>query len=335
MTAAGEPSVMRTVCCAEFGPPEKLQRIEVPRPEPEANQVRVKIGAAGVGFVDGLMIQGKYQIKPPLPYFPGSEFAGEVDACGSGVTHLQPGDRVMGLVGSGAFADYLLAPANSLIAIPSQLSTEVAAGFFINYATALYGFAHCGALGAEDTVLILGAAGGVGSAAICVARATGARVIAAASSAEKRQAALDFGADEVIDYSQEDWRSALKKITENSGLQMVYDPVGGAVAEPAFRSLSPGGKHLVVGFASGEIPKLPFNLALLKQSSLVGVDWGGASRSDPQLNHKLMQTLMAWVSEGKLKPAAVVSLPMNQYQMGLKRQLAGEIVGKLVLTNSD
>ena len=184
-------------------------------------------------------------------------------------------------------------------------------------------------------MLILGAAGGVGSAAISVARAIGARVIAAASSPTKRQAALEFGAHEAVDYTQSDWRSALKKLTENNGLQMVYDPVGGAVAEPAFRSLSPGGKHLVVGFASGEIPKLPFNLALLKQASLVGVDWGGASRSDPTLNHRLMQTLMAWVMEDKLKPAAVVSLPMHQYQQGLKRQLAGDIVGKLVLTNSD
>ena len=241
---------MQAVCCAEFGPPEQLQRLEVPRPTPKDNQVRIKIGAAGVGFVDGLMIQGKYQIKPPLPYFPGSEFAGVVDAIGDAVTDLQPGDRVMGLAGSGAFADYLVTPANSLINIPAQLDIDVAAGFFINYATALYGFAHCSQLQADDTVLILGAAGGVGSAAISVARAIGARVIAAASSPAKRQAALDFGAQEVVDYSQEDWRSSLKKLTENSGLQMVYDPVGGAVAEPAFRSLSPGGKHLVVGLSS-------------------------------------------------------------------------------------
>ena len=324
---------MQAVCCSEFGPPEQLQRIDVPVPEPKSTQVRVKTGAAGVGFVDGLMVQGKYQIKPPLPYFPGSEFAGVVDAVGDQVTHLKPGTRVMGLAGGGAFADCLVTSASNLIVIPSQLDIATAAGFFINYATALYGFAHCSQLQADDTVLILGAAGGVGSAAICVARAMGAHVIGAASSAAKRQAALDFGAHEVIDYSQENWREELKKITENNGLQMIYDPVGGAAAEPAFRSLSPGGKHLVVGFASGDIPRLPFNLALLKQASLVGVDWGGASRSDPHLNHKLMTTLMEWVASGRLHPAAVVSFPMADYKQALTRQLAGEIIGKLVLTN--
>jgi NADPH2:quinone reductase len=239
----------------------------------------------------------------------------------------------MGLAGGGAFADYLITSADSLIALPAELDNTTAAGFFINYATALYGFAYCTQLQPTDTVLILGAAGGVGSAAICVARAIGARVIAAASSDVKRQAALGFGAHEVINYQEQNWREQLKRLTSSSGLQMVYDPVGGDVAEPAFRSLSPGGRHLVVGFASGQIPKLPFNIALLKQASLVGVDWGGASRADSGLNHKLMHTLMDWVASGKLTPAAVVTVPMQDYQEALKRQLAGEIVGKLVLTN--
>lgn len=325
--------MMRAVCCTEFGPPESLQRLDVAMPEPQPTQVRVKIAAAGVGFVDGLMIQGKYQIKPPLPYFPGSEFAGFVDVVGSEVQHLKSGDRVMGLASSGAFADYLVTSADSLIPLPTELDNETAAGFFINYATALYGFAYCSGLQPGDTVLILGAAGGVGSAAICVARAIGARVIAAASSETKRQAALAFGAHDVINYREQNWREQLKSLTSSSGLQRVYDPVGGDVAEPAFRSLSPGGRHLVVGFASGQIPKLPFNIALLKQASLVGVDWGGASRADPSLNHKLMHTLMDWVASHKLTPAAVVTAPMHDFQQALKRQLAGEIVGKLVLTN--
>jgi NADPH2:quinone reductase len=230
---------MKKVCCNEFGPPESLQRIEVDTPAPQAGEALISISAAGVGFVDGLMVQGLYQVKPPLPYYPGSEFAGVVSAVGESVTHVKPGDRVLGMATNGAYADSVSAVASSLVKLPANLSDAIAAGFYINYATALYGLRDCGDLKAGETLLILGAAGGVGSAAISVAKAMGARVIAAASSEEKRRAALSFGADHTVDYTDPNWRDALKELTKGSGLNMVYDPVGGDKAEPAFRSLSP------------------------------------------------------------------------------------------------
>ena len=325
---------MHSVCCYQFGSPDALERVDVDTPKPESGEVLVEITAAGVGFVDGLMVQGLYQVKPPLPYYPGSEFAGIVRTVGANVQGFIPGDRVMGLASSGAFADALTISAKQLIKLPAILDDATAAGLYINYATALYGLRDCGDLKSGETILILGAAGGVGSAAISVAKAMGAYVIAAASTAGKRDAAITFGADEVVDYSQPDWRDTLKAMTQGRGLNLVYDPVGGDTAEPAFRSLSPGGRFLVVGFASGTIPKLPFNLALLKRSALIGVDWGGESRADPSINHSLMTTLMDWIEHSKLKPAAVVTLPMSEFREGLNAQLAGKIVGKLVLKNN-
>lgn len=325
---------MLQVCCREFGPPETLERIEVATPEPAPGEALIEVGAAGVGFVDGLMVQGLYQVKPPLPYFPGSEFAGVVTAVAGDVGALNIGDRVMGLANGGAFADYLTMPANRLTRLPEQLDDATAAGFYINYATALYGLRDCGDLQRGERVLILGAAGGVGSAAICVAKAMGAEVIAAASSDAKRKAALSYGADEVVDYRDPNWRDALKAMTAASGLHMVYDPVGGDVAEPAFRSLSPGGRFLVVGFASGTIPKLALNLALLKRSAIIGVDWGGESRANPGINQSLMHTLMEWIAAGWLVPAAVSTRPMAEFRQALTDQLAGQVVGKLVLTNT-
>lgn len=325
---------MKIVCCRTFGPPQTLERIEIDVPVPAADEVLIDVSAAGVGFVDGLMIQGLYQVKPPLPYYPGSEFAGVVARAGSGVTDFHVGDRVLGIANNGAFADQLTIASDKLVRVPNNLSAEVAAGFFINYATALYGLRDCGKLQAGENILILGAAGGVGSSAISVAKAMGATVIAAASNLEKRQAALSFGADYSVDYTNPNWRQELKTITGVQGLNVVYDPVGGDKAEPAFRSLAPGGRFLVVGFAAGEIPKIPLNLALLKRSAIVGVDWGGEMRANPAINQTLMTTLMQWVSDGTLKPAPVQSRPMSDYQQSLTDQLAGQIVGKLVLTNA-
>ncbi len=324
---------MQIVCCERFGPPADLERIEQPVPEPRPHEVQVKVAAAGVGFVDGLMIQGLYQVKPPLPYYPGSEFAGEISALGAEVTHLRVGQRVMGLAQSGAYADYLCATAQSVVPVPEELDDATAAGFFINYATALYGLRNCGHLAPGESVLVLGAAGGVGSAAIAVAKAMGAYVVAAASTEDKRQAALGFRADAAVDYTAPDWRDALKALLADRGLNMVYDPVGGNVAEPAFRSLSPGGRFLVVGFAQGEIPKLPLNLALLKRAAIVGVDWGGEARANPTINAELMQTLSGWIENGKLRCASVTRRPMTDFRMALEDQLAGKVVGKLVLTN--
>ncbi len=322
---------MRSLVCKNFGPPENLEWVDRECLVPAEGELLIEVAAAGVGFVDGLMIQGLYQVKPPLPYYPGAEFAGVIRGFGSGVTGWHVGQRVMGL-GSGAFAEQLTINSQSVIALSSSLDDATAAGFYINYATALYGLRDCGALQRGETVLVLGAAGGVGSAAITVAKAMGARVIAAASSVQKRQAALEFGADACVDYTEPQWRAALREICAGS-LNMVYDPVGGEYSEPAFRSLSPGGRHLVVGFAAGEIPKLPLNLPLLKRASLVGVDWGGEARANPGINQELLTTLMDWIDRGKLVPATVVTRPMSEAASALSEQLSGSLVGKLVLVN--
>lgn len=324
---------MKIVCCHEFGTPDTLTRIEVPSPEPKDHEALINISAAGVGFVDGLMVQGLYQVKPSLPYYPGSEFSGVVLSVGANVTTVAPGDRVLGMANSGAFSDQAAVAADKLVKLPNNLNDAVAAGFFINYATALYGLRDCGQLQAGETILILGAAGGVGSSGICVAKAMGATVIAAASSPEKRQAALGFGADHCVDYTDPNWREELKDIVGSQGLNLVYDPVGGDKSEQAFRSLSPGGRFLVVGFAAGHIPRIPLNLPLLKRSAIVGVDWGGEMRANPSINAELMATLMQWIVEGKMTPAPVQSRPMDDYQQALTDQLAGSILGKLVLTN--
>ena len=322
---------MKKFVCQEFGPPSSLEEIELPLPSPKPHELRVEIDAAGIGFVDGLMIQGLYQVKPPLPYFPGSEFSGVITAMGDN-TEFQLGDRVFGLTNKGTLGDATCAPISQCYKTPDAMSNAIAAGWYINYLTALYGLRTCGDLQEGETVLILGAAGGVGSAAIAVAKAMGAQVIAAASSEAKRGYALASGADDVIDYSQDNWRAELKELTKTSGLNVVYDPVGGNATEIALRSLSPDGRLLVVGFASGTIPKVPLNLALLKRCSIVGVDWGGDSRANPEMNTPLMDTLLDWFSQGHLKPAAVTERRLSDVRDALADQLAGNIIGKLVLT---
>lgn len=325
---------MKAIVCETFGPPETLKQIDLPQPVAGDDSVLVNVHAAGVGFVDGLMVQGLYQVKPKLPYYPGSEFSGSVIAVGTNVRGIQPGQRVFGLSSGGAFADYTCANVNSVAVIPDHflLDDATAAGLPINYATALYGLRDCGHLQTGETLLILGAAGGVGSAAIAVAKAMGAHVIAGASTPDKREAALTFGADAAIDYGQENWRDQVKAAAPN-GVNLVYDPVGGDLADPAFRCLSPGGRFLVVGFASGTIPKLALNLALLKRSAIIGVDWGGESRAKPTINQALFSTIMAWIESGKLQPAGVERRAMSEFATALNDQLAGRILGKLVLEN--
>ena len=324
---------MQKFVCREFGPPSNLVEIELPLADPKSDEVQVDIAAAGIGFVDGLMIQGLYQVKPPLPYYPGSEFSGNVTAVGDAVDDFRVGDRVFGLTNQGALGDSTCVTANQCYKTPKNMSDALAAGWYINYLTALYGLQTCGDLQEDETLLILGAAGGVGSAAIAVAKAMGARVIAAAATDAKRDAARANGADEVVDYSQPDWRKALGALTKATGLNMVYDPVGGPATELALRSLAPDGRLLVVGFASGTIPKIPLNLALLKRCSIVGVDWGGDSRANPEINKPLMDTLLDWFERGRLTPANVVERKLSHCREALADQLEGKIIGKLVLAN--
>lgn len=320
---------MKTFVCETFGPPNQLKEVDIAPPPLDQGQVRIDVHAAGVGFVDGLLIQGKYQVKPPLPFYPGGEFSGVIVEAAVDAD-LEPGQRVMGMASSGAFGEQVVMQGDHVVVVPQSIPHPVAASLYANYATALFGLRDCGNLQAEETILILGAAGGVGSAAIAVARAMGARVIAAASTPEKRAAAIANGAHDSVDYTQPDWRKTLSAVIPD-GLNLVYDPVGGNYSEAAFRCLSPGGRFLVVGFAAGTIPSIPLNLALLKRSSIVGVDWGGEARAHPTINKELVGTILSWVAEGRLKPADVVERPIYEVREALEAQLAGEFVGKLVL----
>ncbi|MCF8469786.1 MAG: NADPH:quinone oxidoreductase family protein [Parvibaculum sp.] len=306
-----------------------MENIEEPVPGP--GQVLLDVEAAGLGYVDALLVRGTYQVKMPLPFVPGSEVAGTIEVVGEGVSSDLIGSRVMALSPCGALAEKVVIPAAVCSAIPDDMSAEAAAGFLVSYCTALYGLKNCGHLQPGETVLVLGAAGGVGMAAIDVAKAMGAHVVAAASTKEKRAAARAHGADMVLDYSAPDWRKALDALIEKRGVNVVYDPVGGAYSETAFRCLAPGGRHLVVGFANGEIPKLPLNLALLKRASLVGVDWGGEIRANPHVNGSLLHQLTDWVVAGKIHPEPAASFPLEEAGDVLQRLLERKMIGKPVI----
>jgi len=322
---------MRAIRCVNYGEPSELRVENLEEPVPGPGQVLIDVEAAGLGYVDALLVRGTYQVKMPLPFVPGSEVAGTIEAVGEGVSGDLIGSRVMALSPRGALAEKVAIPAAVCSTIPDDMSAEAAAGFIVSYCTALYGFENCGHLQPGETVLVLGAAGGVGMAAIDVAKAMGARVIAAASTAEKRDAAKAHGADMVLDYSDSEWRKALDVLVEKRGVNVVYDPVGGAYSETAFRCLAPGGRHLVVGFANGEIPKLPLNLALLKRASLVGVDWGGEIRANPGANGPLLHKLSEWVEAGKIHPEPTASFPLEDAGDVLQRLLERKMIGKPVI----
>ncbi len=322
---------MRAIRCVNYGEPSGLTIENLDEPVPGPGEVLLDVEAAGLGYVDALFVRGTYQVKMPLPFVPGSEVAGVIEAVGEGVSSDLIGSRVMALSPRGALAEKVAIPAAVCSTIPDEMSAEAAAGFIVSYCTALYGLENCGHLQPGETVLVLGAAGGVGMAAIDVAKAMGARVIAAASTAEKRDAAKAHGADMVLDYSDPDWRKALDALVKKRGVNLVYDPVGGAYSETAFRCLAPGGRHLVVGFANGEIPKLPLNLALLKRASLVGVDWGGEIRANPKANGPLLHKLCDWVAAGKIHPEPTASFPLEDAGDVLQRLLERKMIGKPVI----
>ncbi len=323
---------MKAVLCKQFGPPESLVLEELPSPRPGAGEVTIRVKAASVNFPDVLIIQNKYQFKPPLPFSPGSELAGLVKEVGPGVAGLRPGDRVMAFTTYGAFAEEVKTEASRLIPLPKPMDFVTGAAFLLTYGTSEHALRDRAALREGETVLVLGAAGGVGLAAIEIGKALGARVIACASSEDKLAVCRSHGADSTINYVTEDLRERIRALTDGRGVDVVYDAVGGAYSEPAFRSLAWRGRHLVVGFAAGEIPKLPLNLPLLKGASLVGVFWGDFARREPRAFAQSIAQLGKWYADGKLRPHVSQTLPLEQAAQAIKLLASRQAKGKVVVT---
>ena len=325
---------MKAIVCEAWGPPSSLQLRDMPSPVPGPKQVAVRTRVAAVNFPDALIVAGKYQAKPPFPFSPGGELSGEIIAIGEEVKRLAIGDKVVGVTAYGAYAQEVLVDATNVIPLPRGISDEdleLAGSFVLTYGTSLHALKDRAQVQAGETLLVLGAGGGVGLAAVEIGKLLGLRVIAAASSAEKLAAARERGADETIDYASDDLRERIKTLTDGRGVDAVYDPVGGDYAEPALRSVAWRGRYLVVGFAAGDIPKIPVNLLLLKGSSLVGVFWGDFVRREPALNVENMTQLFAWLHERKIHPLISKRYPLSQASHALDALLGRQAIGKLVV----
>ncbi len=322
---------MKAIQCVEWGLPERLRLVELLLPEPKAGEVRIRVEAAGVNFPDALIVQKKYQLQPPLPFTPGSEVAGTIDAVGADVKRLKAGDRVGAFVGLGGFAEFVCAPAAMTAPLPPGISTETAAAFTLTYATSHHALFDRGQLKAGETLVVLGAGGGVGLAAVELGKIAGARVIAVASSDEKLEAARAHGADDGINYGSTDLREALKAATGGKGADVIYDPVGGKHTEAALRSLAWRGRLLVVGFADGEIPQIPANLLLIKGTSAIGVFWGEFAKREPQVNQAMLTELFTWLAQGRLRPHISRTYSLADAPRALEALLSRKAVGKLVI----
>ncbi|HEY5322378.1 MAG TPA: NADPH:quinone oxidoreductase family protein [Caldimonas sp.] len=312
---------------------EALQWKELPTPVPKAGEVLIAIKAASLNFPDLLTVQNKYQFKPPLPFVPGSEYAGVVEAVGEGISHLKVGDPVAAIGSSGGFGTHACVAAAGVMPLPKGFAFDDASAFVMTYGTTHHALIDRAQLKAGETLLVLGAAGGVGTAAIQIGKVIGARVIAAASSDEKCDFCKTLGADATINYGSGNIRDELKKLTDGKGPDVVYDPVGGDLAEPVFRSIAWRGRYLVVGFAQGGIPALPLNLALLKGASIVGVFWGDFARREPKANAAGLAELARWYGEGKIKPVIDQRLPMSELPAAYARMGSRKVRGKLVMVN--
>jgi NADPH:quinone reductase len=322
---------MKAVLCKSWGLPETLVVEDLPDVVPGPGQIAIDVQAAGVNFPDVLIIQNKYQFKPELPFTPGSELAGVVSAVGEGVTRFKAGDKVLAFVSTGAFSQQVTVAAQAAMPMPPGLDFDTAAAITLTYGTSHHAVVDRAALKAGETMLVLGAAGGVGLAAIEIGKALGARVIAAASTDEKLEVCKAHGADATINYTTQDLREAIKAATDGKGPDVIYDPVGGVYAEPAFRSIAWRGRYLVIGFANGEIPKLPLNLPLLKGASLVGVFWGEFAKREPKANAAAMQQLMGWMAEGKVKPHISGRYALSETPLALNDMAARKVTGKVVI----
>jgi NADPH2:quinone reductase len=322
---------MKAIVCNAWGPPDTLVIEELLDAVPGPGQIAIEIRAAGVNFPDVLIIENKYQFKPALPFTPGSELAGIVLAVGDGVTRYKAGDQVIAFSAQGAFAQQIVVPESAAIPMPAGMDFDIAAAITLTYGTSHHAVIDRAQLKAGETMLVLGAAGGVGLAAIEIGKALGARVIAAASSDEKLAVCREHGADATINYSTEDLRSAIKAATDGKGPDVIYDPVGGIYAEPAFRSIGWRGRYLVVGFANGNIPALPLNLMLLKGASLVGVFWGEFAKREPKANQAAMQQLIGWLADGTIKPRISGRYALADTAQALNDMAARKVMGKVVI----
>ncbi|GGH30083.1 oxidoreductase [Alsobacter metallidurans] len=322
---------MRAVLCRAFGPPESLVVEELPDPKPGPGQVVVDVACAALNFFDTLIIQNRYQVKPELPFSPGAEFAGRISALGEGVTGLTVGHRVAGYVGYGACRTKVVAPAGRLIPVPDGLSDEAAAGLLVTYGTSLHALQDRAKLQPGETLAVLGASGGVGLAAVELGAIMGARVIACASSPEKLALARQHGATETLDYSREDLKEGLKRLTGGKGVDVVYDPVGGDLSEAALRAIAWRGRFLVVGFAAGDIPRIPLNLMLLKGCDVQGVFWGSFADKEPVQNAVNIRSIFAWAVEGRVKALVSNVLPLAETGQGIRLLADRKATGKVVV----
>lgn len=322
---------MRAVLAKSFGPPEQLRLEEAPPRRAAAGEVIIRVKACGVNFFDVLIVQGKYQTRPPLPFSPGGEVAGVVAEVGEGVLGFKTGTRVLAFTGHGGYAEEVAVDAGSVVELPESMDFVTAAGFPITYGTSCHALKDRAALREGETLLVLGAAGGVGLAAVEIGRILGARVIACASSQQKLALAREHGADALIDYGTADLRERIREETAGKGVDVVYDPVGGAYAEPALRGLAANGRYLVVGFASGEIPKIALNLLLLKMVSMVGVFWGAFAKAQPRRNAANLAQLLEWYVHGRLRPHVSATFPLERFAEALEAVGQRRVLGKVVL----
>jgi len=322
---------MKAIICRRYGTADDLELCDLPEPEAGEGEVVVKVAAAALNFFDTLLIAGKYQVKPDFPFSPAAEFAGTVHEVGPGVTGFEIGDRVMSYAAYGAAREYYVQKASRLVKVPDSLDLDRAAGLSVTYGTTIHALKDRAKLKAGETLAVLGAAGGTGLAAVEIGKLMGARVIACASSDEKCAFAKKHGADETINYAANDLRAELKRLGGRHGIDVIYDPVGDRYAEPALRSMAWAGRYLVIGFAAGEIPKIPLNLVLLKSCDIVGVHWGAFVARDPEAEAANMNEIVRWCADGKLSAHVHAVYPLSETAQALKDIAARKIMGKAIL----
>lgn len=322
---------MKALLCTHYGTPDELTLADLPDPVPAAGEAVVRIKAAALNFFDTLIIQGKYQTKPAFPFSPSAEFAGVIESIGEGVSDFKPGDRVLGFTGYGAARETIAVSTQMLTPIPAALDFDRAAGLCVTYGTTLYALKNRAKLRPGETLAVLGASGGTGLAAIEIGKLMGARVIACASSPEKLDFARKHGADDGIDYANENLKDGLRRVTNGNGADVIYDPVGGSYAEAALRGIAWEGRYLVIGFAAGDIPKVPFNLYLLKSANVLGVFWGAWTERDPDGHRANTAQLLTWAAEGRLSSHVHAVYPLSEAAAALKAIAERKVMGKVIL----